>query len=259
MKHVYDRIGLRYAKHRCADPRIVDALAETLGLTPPAVLADIGAGTGNYGRALADLGFAVKAVEPSVIMQSQACAHASVEWLRGTAEALPLEDGRVDGVFSVLAVHHFSCLETAIREMVRVCPAGPIVWFTIDPRLEESPWLRDYFPAVHQKGLDILKPLDDVRHLLEVHSGRQVTAIPWPVPHDLQDHFWAAGWRRPEMYLDPEVRACISVFALADPADVEEGIERLQSDLATRRWKSRYGSLLERQSIDWGYRFLKAH
>ena len=90
MKHVYDRIGRGYTRHRCADPRIVDALAETIGLAPPAVLADIGAGTGNYSRAMADLGFAVKAVEPSVIMQSQACAHASVEWHHGTAEALPL-------------------------------------------------------------------------------------------------------------------------------------------------------------------------
>ncbi len=61
------------------------------------------------------------------------------------------------------------------------------------------------------------------------------------------------------MYLDAEVRACISAFALADPADVEDGIERLQSDLAAGEWMRRYGSLLERQSIDWGYRFLKAH
>lgn len=258
MGAVYDQIGLGYARHRCADPRLVGSLAAALALKPSAVLADIGAGTGNYSRAMADLGFLVKAVEPSPVMRAQAAPHPSVEWVDGAAEALPLGDECVDGVFCILASHHFACLETAIEEMVRICPAGPIVWFTIDPRLEESPWLRDYFPEVHERGLDILRPLEDVSGLLETHSRKRVTVVPWLVPYDLQDCFWAAGWRRPEMYLDPEVRASISVFALTGPAAVEDGLARLRNDLATGEWERRYGPLLERQSIDWGYRFLIA-
>jgi len=227
-------------------------------LAAPAILADIGAGTGNYGRAMADLGFRIRAVEPSSVMRGQAIAHPSVDWFRGTAEAIPLGDDSVEGLFCILASHHFSCLETAITEMARVCRTGPIVWFTIDPRQEESPWLRDYFPNVHENGLSVFPPLEHVSHLLEDHTQRQVTIIPWLVPHDLQDCFWAAGWRRPEMYLDPEVRACISVFALADPATLEDGLRRLRRDLTTGRWNSEYGSLLEREAIDWGYRFVRA-
>jgi len=258
VRAVYDQIGLGYGRHRRADPRLAGSLADSLALKPPAVLADIGAGTGNYSRAMADLGFLVKAVEPSPVMRAQGESHPSVHWLDGVAEALPLDDRCVDGVFCMLASQHFSCLETAITEMARVCPSGPIVWFTIDPRLEESPWLRDYFPEVHERGLGILRPLEYVCGLLETHSRKRVTVIPWSVPHDLQDCFWASGWRRPEMYLDPELRASISVFALAGPAAVEEGLSRLRQDIATGEWKRRYGSLLERQSIDWGYRFLRA-
>jgi hypothetical protein len=33
----------------------------------------------------------------------------------------------------------------------------------------------------------------------------------------MTDLFLASGWRRPEIYLDPEVRAGISSFALGNP------------------------------------------
>ena len=51
------------------------------------------------------------------------------------------------------------------------------------------------------------------------------------LPHELRDKFAAAGWRRPWMYLDGEVRAGISAFALAEQQAVEEGLQRLRRDL----------------------------
>jgi hypothetical protein len=68
----------------------------------------------------------------------------------------------------------------------------------------------------------------------------------------------AAGWRRPEMYLDPEVRVSISAFALADSITFREGLTRLQHDIATDAWRTKYGHFLEQAAIDWGYRFLTA-
>lgn len=254
---VYDRIGLSYTRHRRADPRIVEALVAAMDLDPPAVLADVGAGTGNYSSAMARHGFRIKAVEPSAVMRAQASPHPFVDWYDGVAEAIPLGDGSVDGVFCMLASHHFASLERAIKEMARICPEGPIVWFTLDPRLEESPWLDEYFPAVYERGIGVFPPLEDVCRLWQSLARRRVSVDPWPVPHDLEDCFFAAGWRRPYMYLDPEVRACISVFALADPEVVEHGVRRLQDDLETGAWERKHGHLLERDSIDWGYRFLK--
>ena len=258
MKTVYDHIGIGYTKHRCADPGIVEALVRALGLASPAILADIGAGTGNYSRAIADRGFHVQAVEPSSTMRRQAQPHSLVHWYYGSAEHNPLPDSSVDGVFCVLASHHFSSLEAAAAEMARICSTGPIVWFTFDPRLSEYPWLNDYFPTIWENAFEIVPPLDDVCRLLEIHTYRHVTVTPWSVPQDLQDCFMAAGWRTPEMYLDPEVRACISAFAMARPGDFEDGLSRLQYDVTNGIWRTRYEHLLKRETIDWGYRFLRA-
>jgi ubiquinone/menaquinone biosynthesis C-methylase UbiE len=258
MTTVYDHIGTGYMKHRCADPRIVDALVCVISLAPPAILADIGAGTGNYSRAVADLGFRVHAVEPSTVMHRQAPSHDSVQWHYGTAEHIPLRDNSVDGVFTVLASHHFSSLESAAAEMARICTTGPIVWFTFDPRKSENPWFNDYFPTIWERAFEIVPPLEDVCSLLETRTHRQITVFPWLVPHDLQDSFIAAGWRRPEMYLDPGIRACISAFTLAHPDAVFDGLSRLRHDLTNGIWRTRYGHLLLRETVDWGYRFLVA-
>ena len=258
MKPVYDHIGIGYTKHRCADLRIAHALVKAIGLAPPAILADIGSGTGNYSRAVADLGYHVKAVEPSIIMYDQAASHDSVDRLSGFAERIPLADASVDGVFCVLASHHFSSLHAALGEMARICPAGPIVWFTFDPRQAEIPWLQDYFPALWKSTFGVFPPLGEVCNLFETRTGRHVDVFPWPIPFDLQDCFMAAGWRRPEMYLDPEVRSSMSAFALADQAVLGEGLSRLKHDIATGAWRSRHRDLLERQAVDWGYRFLRA-
>ena len=43
-----------------------------------------------------------------------------------------------------------------------------------------------------------------------------------PVPWDCRDGFFSAFWRRPEAYLDPNVREGISVFHRSDPDGVAE-------------------------------------
>src|SRR5262245_672687 len=105
---LYDRVGRRYTSTRQADPRIVEAVVRLLGLPPGAVVADLGAGTGNYSRALAELGYRVKAIEPSVVMREQAETHPGVEFIAGTAEEIPLADGSADGLINLLSFHHYA-------------------------------------------------------------------------------------------------------------------------------------------------------
>jgi ubiquinone/menaquinone biosynthesis C-methylase UbiE len=258
MHPVYNQIGSGYSKHRRADPRIVKELCRLLSVFPPATVADVGAGTGNYSRALADFGFRLEAVEPSEEMHRQALPHPNVRWHFGTAERLPLADESVDAVICVLAAHHFSSLQSAIAEMGRVCRTGPIVWLTFDPREVEAPWLADYFPEIWNDAFSVFPPLAEIRDDMASATRRQVQVSPFPIPFDLEDCFMAAGWRRPEMYLDPEVRRCMSAFALAEPDIVNDGLQRLGSDLQTGRWRTTYGDLLSQKRVDWGYRFLKA-
>ena len=106
---------------------------------------EVGAGTGNYSNGLSTQGYKVKAVEPSKAMREQANPMPNVEWFSGCAESIPLTDSCVDGLISTLAVHHFQDLPAAATEMWRVCGAGPMVLFTIDPRIGESFWFHDYF------------------------------------------------------------------------------------------------------------------
>ena len=82
--------------------------------------------------------------------------------------------------------------------------------------------------------------------------------IPVPIPHDCRDGFLMAYWRRPEAYLDPAVRANISVFRLAPPDVVESMLASLRADLESGAWARRNADILELDELDLGYRLLVA-
>ena len=253
---LYNTIGASFRQTRRADPRIVEQLIALLYLPTSSVIADIGAGTGNYSNALAAVGFTVHAVEPSSVMRAQATPHPGVEWHEGVAEALPLPDASVDGIICTLALHHFTDVPASIREMRRVVGDGPIVLFTFDPRQGERFWLYDYFPVFESDAQEAFPPIKEVaswfadgdQWLTEIHA--------FPLLADLQDNFCAANWRNPARYLDPAIQAGTSSFTYADAESVQQGLSALQHDLVSGRWEMQYGHMLERSEFDAGYRFL---
>ena len=253
----YDSIGHDYNCHRNADIRIVSMLKTLLGLSSGAIVADIGAGTGNYSNAMAAYGYRIKAIEPSEEMREQAIANEHVEFIAGAAEAIPLENNSVDGVFSTLAIHHFSSLRTAAGEMHRICPSGPIVLFTNDPRKGEPFWLADYFPEAIQRLFISYPPVDEIAQLVASVGGWEKSISIFPLPSDFSDMNMRAGWNRPEIYLDTIARQSMSGFALAPELEVRLGVERLQKDLDSGQWDDKYGYLRKRENIDLGFVFLK--
>jgi len=254
----YDTIGRSYSTTRRADPRIVTELVRHLALPRGSVIADIGAGTGNYTNALADASYRVLAIEPSRAMRQQAKPHPGVVWMDGVAERLPFSDRELGGVVSTLAIHHFTDLRQALREMHRVSGTGPVVLFTFDYSTLDKPWQAHYFPDLWIDISRPLPPLEDIAGWMRHETGRSVEVVPFLIPHDLEDLFMLAPWRRPELYLDPQVRAGISAFALANSAQIERGLARLRDDLENGSWKEQFGSVLELSEIDAGYRFLIA-
>ncbi|MDZ7968538.1 MAG: methyltransferase domain-containing protein [Nostoc sp. DedSLP03] len=138
---IYNSIGQQYSKTRVPDIRIVNKLIDLLNLSEGSIIADIGAGSGGYSLALANQGFIVNAVEPSVVMQKQAVEHQQIKWFTGYAENLPLLDNSVDAVVSILVTHHFSHLEKAFQEMHRIIRDGAISLLTFDIRLAQKIWL----------------------------------------------------------------------------------------------------------------------
>ncbi len=132
--------------------------------------------------------------------------------------------------------------------------AGRQVILLFEPRESWKFWLVEYFPECMSLPSEIGAPgVDDVRARLEVH-----TVVPVPVPADCTDGFAGAYWRRPEAYLDPQVRAGISSLALLTPEASERGVQRLREDLASGVWNDRHGYLRALPEIDLGYRLLTA-
>lgn len=89
------------------------------------------------------------------------------------------------------------------------------------------------------------------RELGDLLGGATLTAI--PIPHDCKDGFYGAFWRRPAAYLDPRVRARISVFAILHPDYLEAALRRLREDIESGAWCEHHRELAARSELDLGY------
>jgi ubiquinone/menaquinone biosynthesis C-methylase UbiE len=253
---LYDEIGQSYTAHRQADSRLTNAVLSLLQLPTGASIADIGAGTGNYSLALAQKGYQLTAIEPSAVMQQQAKQNCNIAWISGLAEQLPLNSNSVQASIGILSMHHFKGAKQALDEMARISKNNRVLLFTFDPRQIERPWLADYFPFLWGDTFKYFPPIEEVADWLARATGGQVTTMPFELPHDLKDFFAAAGWRRPELYLNATVRSCMSGFAIADQHRVAQGVKALRNDLETGAWDDKYGWLRGKHKADIGYRFV---
>jgi SAM-dependent methyltransferase len=244
---VYDRIGRSYSDYRRPDLRIAARIEAALG--DARTICNVGAGTGSYEPSDRD----VVAVEPSGEMIRQRGPFNGSDGgrvVRAVAERLPFPDGAFDAALAVLTLHHWEDRAAGLAELRRI--ARRCVIFTFDPERQADFWLvRDYVPVSDSEDEGAPRLSDVVAGL-----GGHARVEPVPVPWDCTDGFQAAYWRRPERYLEPGVRASISRLAQLDPAIVDAAMVRLADDLETGRWHRRYGHLLARAEMDWGYRLV---
>ncbi len=238
---LYDSIGTTYARTRREDPRIAKRIHQALG--DARLVVNVGAGVGSYEPRDRD----VIAIEPSSVMIAQRPAGAA-RVIQARAEELPLADDSVDAAMTVLSDHHWEDRAGGLREMRRVARRRVVI-FTYDPELADSFWfIRDYLPAFHHlAGMTI----EDITAAL---GGARVEPV--PIPHDCEDGFFLAFWRRPHAYLDPDVRAGTSVFARVGEAEEAGAVERLRADLDSGAWEQRNGDLLELEELDLGLRLI---
>jgi hypothetical protein len=246
VRAVYDTIGTGYVAKRRADPRLARALGKALG--DAASVVNVGAGAGSYEPP----DVPVVAVEPSWEMIGQR-PRGSAPAVQAVAERLPFPDGAFAAAMAVLTVHHWSDCPGGLAELSRV--ARRVVIITWDPACRDTFWLTtDYLPEIVEFDVPRFPTLAE---LAEQLGGRIETQV-LPVPHDCMDGFLGAFWRRPEAYLDPEVRSAMSCFAQLPAARLEEGLTRLAEDLSDGRWTARYGHLRDMDSVDLGYRLVVA-
>ena len=237
---LYDSIGGHYRDYRRPDQRIAAVLSR--GLAGARAIVNIGAGVGSYEPRDRN----VVAVEPSWVMISQrvGCTHPLVQ---ARAEALPFRDDTFDCATALLTIHHWSDIEKGLQEALRVARQRLVLFTWIG--FTNHFWLLDYLPQI--KLID--EPMFPSIEQLSSWLG-PVRAISVPIPHDCTDGFLCAYWRRPEAYLDEGVRGAISTFSRV--RDVEGGLDKLKADLASGLWHQRYGNLLQREEIDFGYRMV---
>jgi SAM-dependent methyltransferase len=247
---LYDRLGVGYTAHRQPDPRIASAIWAALG--DAHTVLNVGAGAGAYEPPDRE----VVAVEPSEVMIAQRPA-GSAPVVRARSEALPFPDASFDAVMAIFSDHHWSDRAAGLRELRRVARSR-VVLFNADPSVIARYWMTaeyltgfvDLYPGRLRSSWAWQRDLE--RHLGPV----RLEAV--PIPHDCRDGFYAAYWRRPHAYLDPEVRGNISVFARLPQPHVERAIARLADDVDSGAWQQRHADLIGLAALDVGCRQIVA-
>ncbi len=243
---LYDTIGATYTVTRCTEPRIAAQVWAALG--DAQTVLNVGAGTGSYEPPGRD----VTAVEPSAVMRAQRPAGAA-PCVNATAESLPFADQSFDAAMAFATIHHWQDPIAGLLEMRRV--ARRVVVFTHDTTAAgwlDKFWLtRDYLPEF----ASLVAGRPTVGELAEAIGARiEQVLIPW----DCADGFFEAYWRRPEAYLDENVRRGISGWARVGPDAEQRAVHSLRDDLASGRWAARNRDLVHLDAAELGLRLLIA-
>jgi SAM-dependent methyltransferase len=241
---LYNTIGATYTVTRHTEPRIAAKIWAALG--DARTVLNVGAGTGSYEPPDRD----VTAVEPSAVMRAQRPA-GTAPCVAATAESLPFEDQSFDAAMAVSTVHHWPDPIAGLREMRRV--ARRVVVFTHD--VSDTGWrrrfwlTRDYLPEV----ADLLVSRPSLTEQARVIGARlEPVLVPW----DCADGFFEAYWRRPEAYLDDQVRRGVSAWARVGPQAEQRAVRSLRADLASGRWAERNRDLVALDAAELGLRLL---
>ena len=228
----YSRQSRTYDETRAANPRVVETLEMALAGAPGNRLADIGGGTGNYGRALADTGWDVLLVDRTPGMLAAAAAK-GLRTLEGDAADLPLPDESFDAAMLVSMIHHVGDQAAALSEAQRILVPGGALALKIYTREDlQDAWVLDYFPSSRDWILASHQPLSFYEDLL---PGAERLPLR---DDDLSDASLVALCSHPELMLEESWRAQTSYFDRLErdhPEELREGLGRLERDLAQGR------------------------
>ena len=239
---LYDRIGVGYSELRRPDPRIAARIEAALGECRSVL--NVGAGAGSY----EPRSRAVTAVEPSAEMIRQRPREAA-RAIQADAARLPFVDRSFDASLAILTIHHWPDRAGGLAELRRVARERVVI-LTWDPEHRAFWLIRDYLPQILEIDRRDFPTLREIESALGPCESQALA-----IPADCADGFLGAYWRRPAAYLDPRVRAAISIFS---KLDATAALARLEADLVDGTWQARHGALLALSELDVGYRLVVA-
>ena len=243
MRVDYEVHGGAYSAGRRTDPRIEAHVHAALGDARSVV--NVGAGTGSYEPRDRWL----LAVEPSATMRAQRPPDAAPA-IAALAEDLPLDDDSVDAAMACVTVHHWQPRDAGLAELRRVA-RGPVVVLTFD-LAHLVAWQQDFLG----EALEIERPRFGAPEEVAAALGGETRIETIPTPADCVDGFFEAHWNRPELLLDPAVRASQSIWALLEPGVEERIVNRLAHALASGAWDAEHGHLREQDSFEGSLRLI---
>lgn len=135
-----------YAKYRPGyAPKVLEATLDLQDKRPTEIEAiDVGAGTGIWSRLMASAGCHVTAVEPNDAMRAEGQrgnGSFAIEWRKGSAEDIGLEDNSAD-VVTMASSFHWADFNAAVNEFARILRPGGWFFALWNPRhIDDNPLL----------------------------------------------------------------------------------------------------------------------
>lgn len=236
----YDGLAKQYHRFRKPDRRIASIIWAHLGDAKNVL--NLGAGTGSY----EPINCQVVAVEPSEKMIALRQVSAT-KVIRGSAENLPFDKNTFDMSMALLTIHHWSDIPRGLKEMLRITRKKIILFTWIG--YNNDFWLEEYIPEIRGNDKALFPSLQELEGMLGPIAVETVE-----IPFDCTDGFMCAYWRRPQAYLDANVRKAISTFSQL--GNIQKRLQHLKDDLSSGIWDRKYGYLLQKNSLDLGYRLV---
>lgn len=232
----YDRtaIAATYDDARAYPAQVLEQWLDLLAAhipADPALIVDVGCGTGRYTHALAERFRACAiGIDPSekmlAIARGKPCdlhPGASVEFRNGPGEKLPLATECADVVFMSMVVHHLTNRTRSARECRRVLRKGGRVCVRNSTR-GSAYVTHDFFPGTRAMIMRELPARDDVVVMFET-AGFRLTA------YQVVSHMLARNWL--ELAQKMALRADSFLARLPD-AEFAAGMAALRAFAAAR-------------------------
>lgn len=231
----YDDLATDYARHRRTYPGLIEHIIGRAGVTAESTVLEMGCGTANHLAAVRrETGARCIGVEPSEEMRRNAALHPEeLELLEGTAEELDFPDGTFDLIMGVDMIHYVRTpLRYFTRAFAALKPGGLLVTVTdSDYTIRNRMPMAHYFPATVEVEFTRYQPIPSLAGDLARAGFDDLYERTIESTYELRD----ASKFRDKSY---------SCLHLIDDADFEEGITRLEKDLAAGPLRANLRSLV---------------